>query len=119
MNVLYKFLDNSNRGYIESTQMKQFLSRFGIRNVSWSLVIESQLTNSRICLEDFRLIHLFLRKSRLVSEWADVDGSGQLDGNERLQFMMRLGLNQIITWVDKDKNGQMSFDEFWFQQPKR
>eukprot|EP01006_Ploeotia_vitrea_P039905 TRINITY_DN66390_c0_g1_i6.p1 TRINITY_DN66390_c0_g1~~TRINITY_DN66390_c0_g1_i6.p1 ORF type:complete len:174 (-),score=31.91 TRINITY_DN66390_c0_g1_i6:424-945(-) len=120
LHTLFKFFDTvSNSGYVETSQLKKFFGRFGLSNLQWA-----ELSSvDRLSLEQFCRLFNGLSIEPAVSEevkvglrmlwlWADVDGSGQLDGNKRLRFMMRLGLNQI-TWTDKDKNGAMSFDEFW------
>mmetsp|Transcript_10097 Transcript_10097/g.17849 ORF Transcript_10097/g.17849 Transcript_10097/m.17849 type:complete len:1368 (-) Transcript_10097:1200-5303(-) len=48
---------------------------------------------------------------RALWAWADSDGSGQLEGDERIKFARRLGLKQL-SWLDENNDGLMSFEEY-------
>eukprot|EP00667_Euglena_gracilis_P012206 EG_transcript_12525 len=43
--------------------------------------------------------------------WADRSGTGQLSARERADLLRKLRLNQL-TWLDDDRNGCMSFNNF-------
>eukprot|EP01005_Ploeotia_sp_CARIB1_P001451 NODE_37_length_2189_cov_388.744423_g36_i0.p1 GENE.NODE_37_length_2189_cov_388.744423_g36_i0~~NODE_37_length_2189_cov_388.744423_g36_i0.p1 ORF type:complete len:602 (+),score=120.93 NODE_37_length_2189_cov_388.744423_g36_i0:78-1883(+) len=117
--MLYNFFDPVNQGYFDVADCLRFCQTFGLRDV-----VQPTYTTGRISPDGFRsylsgwsYATTFQRDDALAGlnalwSWADKDGSGKLDPQERLRFMLRLGLREI-SWPDMDRDALMSFDEFY------
>eukprot|EP01006_Ploeotia_vitrea_P021383 TRINITY_DN53757_c0_g2_i1.p1 TRINITY_DN53757_c0_g2~~TRINITY_DN53757_c0_g2_i1.p1 ORF type:complete len:1001 (+),score=181.93 TRINITY_DN53757_c0_g2_i1:27-3005(+) len=117
--MLFKFFDESGRGHIPLEDMRNFASMFGLVDIiDWSFVVGQTISVVQfVCMFAKFTIDNFsdqevARGLRMLWNWADDDHSNKLDAGERLRFMLRLGLKQI-SYVNKDGDGQMSFDDLW------
>ena len=72
-----------------------------------------------LSLEEFLMLTVFLRFTKIQFLLADTDGGGTLDRGEVGRHLPALGLqvdeatlNKLIDQLDTDKSGNLSFEEF-------
>eukprot|EP01006_Ploeotia_vitrea_P007551 TRINITY_DN17398_c0_g1_i1.p1 TRINITY_DN17398_c0_g1~~TRINITY_DN17398_c0_g1_i1.p1 ORF type:complete len:588 (-),score=63.06 TRINITY_DN17398_c0_g1_i1:106-1869(-) len=117
--LLFNFFDIGGQGHINYNEWKEFVTLLQLKGVTLPQSSSEYVSQSefRRFFSDWTVRNSFSRDDAFTGlqalwRWADKDGSGKLDANERLRFMLRLGLREI-QWPDLDGDSLMSFDEFF------